>query len=288
MSQPVKQRLEKIAKDGAAASRVLANYMLANMSELPFATAGDIAATLRVSESTVGRFCRALGYKHFKDMKGDLKADLGNSPWLIGERLQAFQARGSETSSQGLELEMAALVRVHEHTRSAQWPVVCERLARMPRVYAAGFQTERGIAQSFVHLLQYLRDGVHLVDGAAGYFGEVLLAPPDKTALVVFEARRYSLHALKLCRHARQAGIAVTLITDNYCDWADENATEVFRVPTAMNLFWESTAPMLSLVHLLLNDVFKQIGPGVEQRLESVRSLHEDFVGFSSSTQSRK
>jgi len=100
---------------------------------------------------------------------------------------------------------------------------------------------------------------------------------------VVFEARRYSRHALTLCRKARDAGIPVTLITDTFCDWAEQNADEVFRVPTEFNLFWESTAAMLSLVHLLVNDVCKQLGPEVEKRLESIAALHNEFVGYTSS-----
>ena len=88
--------------------------------------------------------------------------------------------------------------RVHSHSVTGYWR----------------FQTERGIAASMVHLLQYLRDGVQLVDGAAGHYADVLLCPPADCALVVFEARRYSRHAQLLCRKAREAGIEVTLVTD--------------------------------------------------------------------------
>ncbi|MDT4826255.1 Helix-turn-helix domain, rpiR family [compost metagenome] len=286
MNRSLKERLEANLTARTSSSRAIANYMLANLQELPFETSAAIAEKLGISESTVGRFCRALGYAHFKALKSDLKGDLGDSPWLIGDRLKEFRQQevaGEDALSVSLQREMAALVRIYEHSRTPQWRAVCERLASIPRVYAAGFQTERGISVSFVHLLQYLRDGVHLVDGSSGYFGDVLLSAPGQAALVVFEARRYSRHALVLCRQARAAGIPVTLVTDDYCDWAEQSADEVFRVPTDLNLFWESTGPMLSLVNLLLNDVFKCLGPDVEQRLESVAALHNEFVGYTSS-----
>ena len=286
MNRSLKQRLEDSQSARTASTRSIANYMLANLQELPFETSAAIAEKLGLSESTVGRFCRSLGYAHFKALKADLKGDLGDSPWLIGDRLKEFRQQavaGEQALTTSLEREMAALVRVYEHTRTPQWRALCERLAKVPRVYAAGFQTERGIAVSFTHLLQYLRDGVHLVDGSSGYYGDVLLSAPGQAALVVFEARRYSQHALILCRRAREAGIPVTLVTDDYCDWAEQNADEVFRVPTDLNLFWESTGPMLSLANLLLNDVFKCLGPDVEQRLESVAALHNEFVGYTSS-----
>jgi Transcriptional regulators len=265
--------------------------MLANLYELPFQTAADIAAKLGVSESSVGRFCRSLGYSHFKDLKNDLKDDLGDGPWLVGDRLQEFRQQSSQ-SPQGLprsfELEVGALVKVYEYSLTPEWQAVSQRLATRRKVFVAGFQTERGIAASMVHLLQYLRDGVQLVDGAAGHYADVLLCPPGDCALVVFEARRYSRHAQLLCRKARETGIAVTLVTDTFCDWADQNADEVFRVPTEFNLFWESTAAMLSLVHLLINEVCKQLGPDVEKRLEATAALHNEFVGYTSSPGSKQ
>lgn len=149
------------------------------------------------------------------------------------------------------------------------------------KVFVAGFQTERGIAASMVHLLQYLRDGVQLVDGAAGHYADVLLCPPEDCALVVFEARRYSRQCPTVMPqgargwHCRHPGDRHT-----FCDWAEQNADEVFRVPTEFNLFWESTAAMLSLVHLLINEVCKQLGPDVEKRLEATAALHNEFVGL--------
>nr|WP_257622821.1 MurR/RpiR family transcriptional regulator [Pseudomonas sp. NKUCC02_KPG] len=265
--------------------------MLANLYELPFQTAADIASKLGVSESSVGRFCRSLGYSHFKDLKNDLKDDLGDGPWLVGDRLQEFRQQSSQSPQalpRSFELEVGALVKVYEYSLTPQWRAVSQRLATRRKVFVAGFQTERGIAASMVHLLQYLRDGVQLVDGAAGHYADVLLCPPADCALVVFEARRYSRHAQLLCRKAREAGIEVTLVTDTFCDWADQSANEVFRVPTEFNLFWESTAAMLSLVHLLINEVCKQLGPDVEKRLEATAALHNEFVGYTSSPGSKQ
>ncbi|MHC6225403.1 MurR/RpiR family transcriptional regulator [Pseudomonas sp. X10] len=283
MSQPIKQRLEHSLHSATASGRKIATYMLANLHELPFQTSASIAAKIGVSESSVGRFCRSLGYAHFKALKHDLQNDLGDGPWLVGDRLQEFrQNREDSDSSRSLELEVAALVRVYEYSRSDAWHRVAQRLAQKSRVFIAGFQTERGIAMCMTHLLQYLREGVHRVDGSAGHFSDVLLSRAEDCALVVFEARRYSRHALHLCRKAREAGIPVTLVTDTFCDWADANADEVFRIPTEFNLFWESTATMLSWVHLMVNEVCKKLGPDVEKRLEATAALHNEFVGYTS------
>lgn len=283
MSTPIKKRLTEQLSSKSQVYRALATYILSNLKDLPFESSAVVAQKLDISESTVGRFCRALGYKHFKDLKNELKDDLGDSPWLIGDRLRAFQQEGQDSQcslTRSLELEIAALVRVYEYTRTEPWKVVASRLAQTPQIFVAGFGTERGIACSMAHMLQYLRTGVHLVDGASGHFGEVLLAPPSDSMLIVYEARRYSRQSLLLCREARKRNIAVTLITDNFCDWAEQNANEVFRVSTELNLLWDSTSTMLSLTHLLVNEVSKKLGPDMEAHLRSIAELHQEFVGY--------
>ena len=50
MSQPIKQRLESSLSTAAPSGRAIASYMLANLYELPFQTAADIASKLGVSE----------------------------------------------------------------------------------------------------------------------------------------------------------------------------------------------------------------------------------------------
>ena len=280
MSATLRERLEDALPGASRADRAIATYMLADLPGLPFETAASVAAKVGVSEPTVGRFCRTLGYGGFKDLKEHLRRDVGDRPWLIGDRLEALRARmGAEGGlARGLEREMAALVAVYELAHGPAWEAATRRLARAPAVFATGFQTERGVAEIFVHQLQYLRDGVRVLDLAGGSFAE-LLAREGDAALVLFEARRYSRLALELARAAREAGVPVTLVTDPYCDWGREVATEVFMVPTAFDLFWESNAQMASLANLLVNGAFLELGAAAEARMTRVSDLHGRFVG---------
>lgn len=174
---------------------------------------------------------------------------------------------------------MAALVAVYEIAHSPAWATVVRRLATVQTVFATGFQTERCMAQIFVNQLQYLRDGVELIDLAAGNFAQVLARDNADAALVIFEARRYSRLARDLAAGAKAAGIPVTLITDPYCDWGHDVADEIFVVPTQFNLFWESTAQMASLANLLVNGVFMELGPEVETRMNKIADLYNSFIG---------
>lgn len=283
MSASVRERLTTSLATASKADRILANFMLSELSNLPFETAASLAAKVEVSEPTVGRFCRTVGYKSFKDLKENLKQDIGQQPWLVSDRLQDLRNRataGEDQLATGLELEISALVAIYELARTAEWTRVVKRLATTRNVYAVGFQTERGMAQILVNQLQYLRDGVRMLDLAGGTFAEVLVSDPTQSCLVIFEARRYSQLSRDLAIEAKKVGIPVTLVTDPYCDWGRDLVDEMFVVPTEFNQFWESTAQMASLANLLVNGVFLELGPKVEARMETVTQLYSKFTGY--------
>ena len=165
MRESVRQRLTACLDGATKAERMIATYMLANLTSLPFETAATLAAKVGLSEPSVGRFCRAIGYRHFKALKADLQGDIGERPWLIGDRLKEYRERsrkGGDELARGLEMEIAALVGNYELAHSKEWKRAVKRLARVPQIFVAGFQTERGLAHYLVNQLQYLRDRVHL------------------------------------------------------------------------------------------------------------------------------
>ncbi len=278
----LRQRLAQSASEGTPTERAIASYFASNLQSLPFETAATVAVRLGVSEASIGRFCRSIGYRSMKDLKGVLKSDLGDRAWLIGDRLQDFHRRsrsGNGELALALEREMAALVAVYEIASTPEFDRAVKRLASRKHVFIAGFQTERGHAAQLVHNLQYLRSGVQAADVAGGHFGEILLGDPEETTLVMIDGRRYSRLTRDLAIAAHRAGIPVTLITDPYCDWARDCVTELFAVPTDLNHFWDATSAMSSLVGLLVNGVFKELGADVEARMAKISSLYGEFIG---------
>lgn len=279
----LRDRLAAALEGGTPSERAIAHYLLSNLSSLPFETAAAVGAKVGVSEASVGRFCRSIGYRHLKDLKSSLQADLGDKAWLIGDRLRDFHQRSREGSAElarALEREIAAIVTVYELAAGPAFQAAVQRLARRRSVFVAGFQTERGHAAELVHNLQYLRAGVQLADAAGGHFAEVLLSPPDEATLVLIDGRRYSRLTRELALAAREAGIPVTLITDPYCDWAPGVVTELFAVPTELNHFWDTTSAMSSLIGLMVNGVFRELdAEEVESRMAAVSALYGDFIG---------
>lgn len=282
-AQPdLRRRLTASLEDATRTEKTIATYLLGNFKSLPFETAATLAQKIGVSEASIGRYCRKVGFLHLKDLKATLQVDLGDRAWLIGDRLRDFAQRSRNDKAEmarGLEREIAAIVSNYELAGTPEFSRLVERLAQVGSVFVAGFQTERGHAAFLAHGLQYLRPGVRLADMEGGHFAEIMMANPSDSALVLVDGRRYSRLTHALARRASENGIPVTLITDPYCDWGRDCVSEMFAIQTDLNQFWDATSPISSFMCLVINGVFKELGPEVEDRMARVSSLYNDFIG---------
>ena len=73
----LRQRLNDSLASATPAEAAVAAHFLNHLEALPFETAASVARRIGVSEATVGRYCRAIGYPHFKGLKAALQREMG-------------------------------------------------------------------------------------------------------------------------------------------------------------------------------------------------------------------
>ncbi|MES2056491.1 MAG: MurR/RpiR family transcriptional regulator [Pseudomonadota bacterium] len=289
-SRDLLQRLEDSLESFTQAERTIANFILTNRGGIAFETANSIAGKLHVSSITVGRFSRKMGYRHFKDLKAGLRMTMSGVPWLVGDQVTEFVgARGeSNRTKRSLELELAGIIEVYAMAESESWKQIVALLASSRQVHIAGFQTERGVAATLAHLLQYARDGVSIVDTSAGNYHEIFAADPKGRCLVLIDMRRYSEQSYELAARANREGIPIVMITDKFCDWIRKYTSHVIAVSTEVELFWSSQVALGCAVNLLVNDVIGSLGKTVERRLERLSELYQAHTGHVGGSTTRK
>ncbi|RYY28790.1 MAG: MurR/RpiR family transcriptional regulator [Sphingomonadales bacterium] len=282
MSRDLLQRLEQDLPGFTRADRTIANFILANRGDIAFESAHSLAAKLKVSPNTVGRFARKVGYLHFKDLKSGLRMTMTGVPWLVGDQLAKFVDGQSAfgRTQRSLELELAGLIDVYGLTESDSWQRIVKLLSTARQIHVAGFQTERGSAVTLANLLQYARDGVSVADATSGNFQDVLMGDPADRCLILIDIRRYSKQCHALAAEASKKGLAIVMITDKFCDWIHEFTADVIAVPTEVELFWSSQVSLACAINLLVNDVIGALGTDVEKRLEGLSELYEAQTGY--------
>jgi DNA-binding MurR/RpiR family transcriptional regulator len=273
MANKVERLLRERYEGFTVAERMIAGWLLDNMASIPFETGASIGQRVGVSAMTVGRFFKSLGYASLAALKEDLRGGVGDAPWLLPP------AVGADPDAR-MRAETGAIADVYRLAQSPEWAAVVRLLAAAPAVHVAGFQSERGLAAGFAHLLGYVRPDVRTLDGGSGLYAEVLDASPDDVVLLV-DIRRYSRHFRLLAERAVAAGLTVVVVTDPYCPWVRDLTPHILSAEVALGHFWDMNTALASLLNLLVDDVVRAIGTEkVHARLALLSDSYSDFIGF--------
>jgi DNA-binding MurR/RpiR family transcriptional regulator len=281
--EPLQAGYDELTK----AEKRLATYVLSRPSCLVLETASTIARNVGVSEMTVSRLLRKLGFEGLSGIRHRLKADLygpdGASLWSIDRRYEAFTRRRAARVGleESLAAELAAIRHTYELTSTKVWSKVVQSVASADQVFISGLHMARGLSLELLSRLEYIRPGVHLADGQNGHYADVLAEPGRRICLLLIDFYRYDKATQRLAREAKRQGVDVVIFTDSFSAWARDITDKVFGLPTSTGLFWHSTAAFSVLLNLLVNDVIERLGDRVEKRIGKVLQAQKLFDQYS-------
>jgi DNA-binding MurR/RpiR family transcriptional regulator len=283
VSQEVLKRLQEAEMRRSKSDKLIANYFERNLAELPFETAKSIATRLEVSQMTVGRYLRRLGFDGLDEMKAALRRGGRSNPaWQVKGSMDRFQQdlRDGKFLAGLLQQQVDNLGRIYDLTTSPEWQQTVDALIAASEVYVAAYQNVRGIAQYFASQLSYTRPRVQFMDGLNGTYAELLDGSVEGRLLFLHDVRRFAAKARPLAEEARRAGVKVILLTDEFCPWADEVSDIALVVPGSHGPLWDGAATMTAVMDLMLSNIIVLLGNAVDERVQLLTRLQDVFGDF--------
>ena len=261
----------------------LAAWMERNLQALPFENAADVAIGAGVSEMSVSRFVRRLGYENFKALKADLKAQSqrGDDSELDDRLRRWALPRGSSGAlDETLRREIEAIVDVYHLARQPIWRDVLEMVVAAERVSVTGFQASKGLALDFATRLKWVRPGVRFVEGTSGTWSEIFEEAGRPSCVVLVDTAAYARTSFRVAELCLRQGLPLVIVTDRFSNWARKYTPHVLSVSTHTGTYWDSSAGLAALLGLLVNDVTARLGTQAKLRFEQMTSLGEHFQAF--------
>jgi DNA-binding MurR/RpiR family transcriptional regulator len=268
----------------------LAVYFLDNMQLLPFETGGTIARAVGVSEMTVTRFVRSLGFENLRDLKNRLRSSVADKDGETDDYMARFQVRNSREQElqESLKLELDAIVKAYALASTEQWDRATELLARSRDVFVVGFQASKGLALDFASRLLWARPNVTFVDNTSGTFGEVLSADRERSVVVLVDTAAYATRGIKLAERLKSIGMPLIIVTDRYSHWGFSYSPLVFEAHTHVKTFWDSTASLGVILNLLIDTTAVKLGPRAIENFKEMSDLGVLFGEFVGGTYLRR
>jgi DNA-binding MurR/RpiR family transcriptional regulator len=273
-------------EDLSPSEQSVAGYMLDNAQMLPFETGTSIAQAVGVSEMTVSRFVRGLGFDNLRDLKNRLRVSIAEKESDVDDYMARFQTRDDHSAvlQESLRLDIEAVVKAYALAKSDLWGEAATALAGAGTVYVVGFQASKGLALDFASRLLWARPNVIFVENSSGTFGEIITADPRDSLVVLVDTAAYAVRGVKLAGKLKELDMPLIIVTDKFSHWAFSYTRFVFEAHTHVRTFWDSTAGISVVLNLMIDTVATRLGPKAREnfsKMSDMGSLLGEFVGGS-------
>ena len=245
MSTSLQQRIQNA--DLTRTEKRIADYFLSHSGALYFMTAKDIAQELDVSDTSIIRLCRTLGYRGFRELQESLRTELAqvieHGSYVIPQqnipnKLEQYQ---NCSTFQWLQMALESLQETYRKNEPEKFMRIAQLLLQSEHVFISGFRGFSGPTRYMGVLLSQYTDHVSYFCEADTRCVEGLIDYGPQDCVVIFGAERYSRMSCVLAQMARDARCRLVAITDKLtapiAAGADIVLLADFSSPTAINSY---------------------------------------------------
>lgn len=260
------------------AQRKIAKYFIHNPERVGMSSSMEVARAIGVSDASITRFARAIGYEGFTDLKADIYNSLVNqatggvNSLSLADRFDANRARfGADTSrTEYMKLVQYDLERTFQQNTDETFLQAVHLLKTAAHRYVVGFRGCLGAAGQFAWLMRFLLPHViHICDEGPGGVGLLQdIAPGD--CAVFFSLSRYYKVDLRLAQLAKERGAAVILVTNSVLCPLSDLADILLLAETKHASFFNSAVPLSFMAEYLVSRLAEEV-PDIYRQLASER-----------------
>lgn len=258
--------------------KVIAEYILDNASEACFMTSTEIALKLGVSESSVIRFSRTIGFAGFMDFQKALRKDYQDKVLSISSSITVPSQRIAKQA----KLESSADY-INRHFKNAThnleeifiqnsiqtFEQAADTIISSKHKYIAATRGNICLADYFILYLKQMVPHVTMTTTTTMSPIDHMCNISQTDCLILFSFPRYSLQDKVTAEMAHNAGASIIVITDKPSSELAQYATVLLTVPVDSNTFFNSMIAPQFVSEALLETISHK-AKGIEKRLDTI------------------
>jgi RpiR family carbohydrate utilization transcriptional regulator len=225
----------------------------------------ELAKRLAVSEATVSRFCRSLGYRGFQDLKFSLAADLPPAEEFQNIPIDIVETDSAVVVGKKLSDTLSnAIIETHRNLDMDQLNAAINEIANAKRVELYGVGGAYAVSIEANHLL--LKAGINCVAYSDGYMQTVTASMLGEDCVAVgLSHTGLSMDVVNALKIASESGAVTIGITSGRRD-----------IPLYGD-FMEARVSQLYVIDLLYLGIIFKLGEISKRRLKKSRDALETY-----------
>jgi DNA-binding MurR/RpiR family transcriptional regulator len=268
----VQQKYNKFSKG----LKRVSEYFLSNPEAFAINSAEQVGSQINVSETTVIRFCYALGYSGYSTFQKEVQDQLLNKHSSLFEyhSMKNEMDRDQDFSKKIMLKDAEVISQTAERLNIEDFQKAVDQLVISERVLVSGHRSSHAMAHWFTFTLDLIRGNVRLFRPDTDDVILRIREMDKKSVFVAFSFHRYALETINIAKEAKRLGAFVMAITDSEVAPIREYADILFTVQLPKKSTLDVAPAVFSLMNALIAGVsVKNFGP-FKERMEAYEQLH--------------
>ena len=266
-------RIREILNDLSPSERRLAEFALDFPGDLAGYTASELASLAHVSNATVTRFIRRLGYTNYEAARKQVRSEKNaGSPLLLA----ATETETGRSLATHLQQSQSNLASTYRRSPESLLDEIAHAIIGARKVWVLGFRSSHALASYFRWQLLQIVPDAQLIPGPGETMGEHLAGIREQDVVVVFALRRRVRGMGLLVEQLAHNCPNVLHITDQLspekspCRWT-------VRCDVQSPGVLDNHVAVIGLCHLILSQIMDNAGPTGCRHLGMVEAFHDCF-----------
>lgn len=279
MGVRIDERLTRRQAAFTKTERRVAAWLEHHAEAVAFQTVNAMAKASGVSEATIVRFARKLGYDSFTAMQQAAQRDL-QAAYSLGDRFERALREGADEGplERSFRTDVENLQRTYERIDRRAFDDAVRRLAHARRVAVVGLRASAGSATYLGFALQLVRPRVALVRHDLDDVHEQLLDAEPGDVLLAVSVGKPARRTLEVVREAKERrGMAVVALVSSRVSAVSSLADVALLV--AVDGTFNSYAAVASVSGAIVDGVAAALRDSASSRLARLDAINaEDHV----------
>lgn len=266
--------------------RKLADMILSFPGEIASYSASELAQLASVSNATVTRFVRKLGYDNFDQARQAARATQQSGAAVF----QSVNLKDNPEAALATQIAQGQL-NVENSFKAislAEIDTLADAMLCAGRVWIVGFRTAHAFAVYLGAQISQVLSDVTVLPQAGQTLAESIASVRDGDVVVVFALRRAVRPLPQICREFSRSPARTALVTDLAAqDGSDSSVVEAALSPDwRMRVQTHAPGPLfnhaavLTLCHMFATRCLERAGNDGRKRLLGVEAIHDSLDEF--------
>ncbi|MDN3014668.1 MurR/RpiR family transcriptional regulator [Paenibacillus sp. BSR1-1] len=228
--QTIKDRIELHFNKLSKAQQKVANFVLKNPTFIGVHSAAEVGEKAGISETTVIRFCYAIGLEGYSQLQKEITLFVFNhtSESTLGNYVSSKKELFNDQClvEKGMNKDSSKIIRIAKQIDKKLFNEATHTLHEAKHIYIVGAGASEFGAQWLHFTMNILRPNVRLIQTQTAELIRTLQEIDEQAVVIVISLHRYFKEPIQIAKALHERGITILAVTDsklapinNYCSY---------------------------------------------------------------------